>query len=92
VLSLQDTVLLVLEEHPETRGDNFWLIIHVLRKLGINIYVDYKQKPEIPAFESITRCRRKIQEEGLYLPNKEVLEMRGQAAEEMRQINKWYPE
>lgn len=56
-----------LIDNPETRGDNFILYIEVLRK-----FVDTKMSLEaiflnhkalrIPSLETITRCRRKLQE------------------------------
>lgn len=57
-----------LIEEPATREDNFLLYVAVLRK-----FIDPKMSIEdvfknhvllgIPALETITRCRRKLQEE-----------------------------
>ena len=51
----------LLREDPRCRNDDRWLIICVLREFGIKFWIDYRKLEEIPAFESITRCRRIIQ-------------------------------
>jgi len=84
--NIRNTVLEVLREDPKTRDSDKWLIIQVLRKLGIKVYLDYSQLNDMPSFESITRCRRSIQnQEGLYPPTKEIEEQRGKHQEEYRQ-------
>jgi len=90
ILTVKDAVEEVLREDKRARNNDKWLIIQVLRKLGFKIYIDYKQLDEMPSFESITRCRRKFQEQGLYLPDKDVREARRQEEEEMRKINEWF--
>lgn len=59
----------ILRENPETRADDRLLI----RKV-----TEYCFKNEIkqPSYETITRCRRALNSEGLYLPDKETLEKR----------------
>lgn len=56
-----------LKNHPETRGDNFLLYNEVLKHYidtSASLYGVFKHHAElgIPSLESITRCRRKIQE------------------------------
>jgi hypothetical protein len=58
---LKDTVKEVMKQDSKTRNSDKWLILQTLRKLGFKIYVDYDKLSEMPSFESITRCRRKIQ-------------------------------
>ncbi len=53
----------LLKEDPRCRSDDKWLIIRTLRKLGFSFYIDYRDIKDIPAFETITKCRRKIQNE-----------------------------
>ncbi len=60
---LKDIVKSTMEHDAKTRSSDKWLIIEVLRAMGFRIYIDYTQLKEMPSFESITRCRRKIQED-----------------------------
>ena len=53
----------LLKEDPRCRHDDKWLIIQTLKKLGFNFWIDYRDLKDIPAFESITRCKRIIQHE-----------------------------
>ena len=53
----------LLKEDPRCRNDDKWLIIQTLKKLGFSFYIDYRDLEDIPSFESITRCKRKIQHE-----------------------------
>lgn len=62
-------VELVLEEWPVTRNDDCLLMVGVCKKLGVDIYnISYRdamvkrKKLNIPNWETVTRCRRKIQE------------------------------
>lgn len=56
----------ILETNPETRSDDFLLFYEVLKDLSLD-YCDlnYIFKNHailgVPSFETITRCRRKIQ-------------------------------
>ncbi len=57
----------LMRKDPRCRTDDKWLIIQTLRKLGFDFYIDYRDLKDIPAFETITKSRRKIQnEENLY--------------------------
>ena len=68
---LEEYVRPVLETKPATRDDDFMLILEVYRKfLGYSDYVSEMSFEEmlsnhialdLPPFESITRCRRKLQ-------------------------------
>ena len=53
----------LLRDDPRCRKDDKWLIIQTLKKLGFSFYIDYRDLEDIPAFETITKCRRKIQNE-----------------------------
>ena len=53
----------LLRDDPRCRRDDKWLIIQTLKKLGFSFYIDYRDIKDIPAFETITKCRRKIQNE-----------------------------
>lgn len=64
---VQGLVYQALTEKPETRADNFLLILEVYGKL-INEHMSLKTVLEnhtllgLPSIESITRARRKLQE------------------------------
>ena len=53
----------ILVEDERTRNSDHWLIIETLRRMGFKIYINYEDINNLPAFETITRCRRKIQSE-----------------------------
>lgn len=59
--NLRKVIEELLKEDVRCRTDNKWLIICTLRKLGFNIYIDYRDLNDIPAFDSITRTKRMIQ-------------------------------
>jgi len=84
---LKDVVHEVLSEDYKSRNSDKWLILEVLRKMGFKIYIDYNELEDIPSFESITRCRRFIQNNlGECLPNQQVDEMRNRKQEENKLI------
>ena len=73
----QRLVRRALEDYPITRGSDRHLIVAVWHLQGI-VWHDSKQFILNDAImpETITRIRRKLQENGLYLPNGEVTEKR----------------
>ena len=61
----------ILESDERSRSDDKWLLFqYVKAQTGADI--DFNLFKDMPSFESITRCRRKIQEEGRFLPNEET--------------------
>ncbi len=78
----------VLEEDPSSRDNDTWLIIQVLRKMKFKIYIDYSQINHIPSFETITRCRRFIQnEEHKFKPSDEIAQHRGKLLSQGMEAN-----
>lgn len=70
----------VLERFPDTRNDDFKLVyavyreinfFHTTKELFCEIMLNHKEY-ELPAFESITRARRKVQKLHPELANKKV--------------------
>ena len=61
--STKQVVEELLRDDPRCRSDDKWLIIQTLKKMGFSFYIDYRKIKDIPAFETITKCRRKIQNE-----------------------------
>lgn len=67
----------VLKNVPETRGDDYKLLTVVWSMQGFKLTVEqYRAFRRCFTPETITRCRRKVQEKGIYLPVKEVSEQR----------------
>lgn len=82
-----------LIEEPATRRDNFLLYIAVLKKfIDTNMSLEDVFKNHvllgIPALESITRCRRKLQEKNPQLRDKKASEIRSSEEEEYRNYSK----
>lgn len=85
---LEDIVLKVLEEQPDTRKDDFFLVFRVWEQFDERIktlncgQVFYNHKKlNLPTFESITRCRRKIFETRKDLMDDTVTEIREKETE-----------
>lgn len=91
VINVKDAVELILKRDERSRDDDKWLIIQVLREMGFNIFIPYEKLKSLPAFESITRCRRKFQEQGLYQANKKTVDERRSEETKMRKIDEWFP-
>ena len=65
----------LLRDDPRCRDDDKWLIIQTLKKLGFKFWIDYRDLKNIPAFETITKCRRIIQnQENKYNDYEEIQE------------------
>lgn len=64
--TLYQEVIAVLEEHPAARDRDEVLMLEVYRARGIDVdapFCNIILTQKIPSFESITRMRRKAQEE-----------------------------
>lgn len=81
---LEPVVKKVLTEYEETRSDDFKLIyavyreldfFHTTKELFCEIMLNHKQY-NLPSFESITRCRRKLQNDYPELANEKTKEKR----------------
>jgi len=83
-MKIKEIVEQILKEYPRTRDDDFLLCLHVLIRMGYarksqtSITIYYKNLEFAPAFETITRIRREIQNnEGRLSPSQETQEKRG---------------
>ncbi len=90
--TLRNRVIYVLRKYPETRNDDNVLVLRLLVNLGYawrrenKITIDLLKFQEFPAFESITRVRRELQNtERLYKPDQETQEKREKARVEFKQ-------
>lgn len=90
MIKTKDCVEHVLSIDERARNDDKWLILQVLRRMGFSIYIPYNEMKDMPAFESITRCRRKLHENDRYLASIETQKKRRNEEEEMEYINTWW--
>lgn len=91
LVTLKKIVLGILEEDERSRNSDLWLILKTLRSMNFKVYVDYTELKDMPSFESITRCRRLIQnKDGQFPPtDPKVIERRRLREEKFRTtINK----
>jgi hypothetical protein len=82
----------ILEEDIKARNNDKWLFISVLKYLGYAIYADYEAIKNLPNPETLSRIRRKFQEQGLYPADPDVQHNRAECQKQMKDINKWYPD
>jgi len=81
----EQLVLNVLRDHPETRSDDKELIIQAWEAQGLALTYYQKAKlRQIFSNETIRRCRQKIQESGLFLPDDKTRRGRRLKQERMR--------
>jgi len=80
--TVKDRVEYLLEVYPESRNDDFYLWLLYVRTFDKNLsnyikFIPYRLIRNAVKFETISRVRRKIQEEGRLLPtDPKVLEKR----------------
>jgi hypothetical protein len=65
---IQEKVEKQLEKDSRCRENDLWLMLNVWWAEGYKVYVPYESIEEMTPAESITRARRKIQQEGRLLP------------------------
>lgn len=88
IISIKQIVEEILMTDERSRNSDTWLIIETLRSLGFKVFIDYSQLKKMPSFETITRIRRKLNQENLYLPTFEVSKLREKRQEEYRDLFK----
>ena len=97
--SIKDKVEYVLKEYPDTRNSDQYLIVMIWWCFNQDSFEgkEYVRVKDVvdkfEKMESITRCRRKLQEEGKYPSTGTVLEKRQGEAEDIRQTinhNDWW--
>lgn len=84
--SIKQIVENILKTDERARNSDTWLIIETLRSLNFKIFIDYSQIKNMPSFETISRIRRKFNENNLYLPTLEVSKLRNKKQEECRDL------
>lgn len=88
-----NTVLRILETNPETRSDDWLLILEVWKEyicteMSVESIFLHHVELGIPNFETIRRCRQKIQSKYPHLVNEEARAIRKEEEKEFRQYAK----
>lgn len=73
-----DVVREVLSKSERARDDDKWLSYLVMRQYT-KIYIPFEDFEKIPAFETITRHKRKIQQKGEFRSKKELIKEQPQS-------------
>lgn len=72
--TIHNTVKRILENNPETRADDWLLILEVWKEsistdISVEALLTHHVELDVPNFESIRRCRQKIQADNPHLVN-----------------------
>jgi hypothetical protein len=77
VESLKSIVSRILKRDERARDDDLWLYLKVLEEQGHKIFINWDELDSIPRPESVSRIRRKIQnDEQQFTPSDETYERR----------------
>lgn len=83
---LRQDVARILLQYPETRGNDFKLYVAYFTEKGLSTDLKDWQHTSRNIFESLSRARRKAQEENPYLlPEKHITKRRKQLQETFRE-------
>jgi hypothetical protein len=88
---LINTVEFILKQEPETRNSDDYLVYCVWCKVedatkADGIHLNLTKLKALPSYDTISRIRRKFQEESMYLPtNPAVIRKRRIKEEQMRE-------
>lgn len=89
---LKNIVTRILTEREDARKDDFILFSYVLDEMGVPLNFDMRTMLHnhiifgLPSFESITRARRKVQEENPELKDLKAVEIRTAEQEEYKEF------
>ncbi len=89
--TIRNNVIEILKKYLATRKYDILLYLNLLIKLGFawrrgdKVTIDMSKAEEFPPVGTVDRIRRKLNEEGLYLPDKETQEKREKARGEFKQ-------
>lgn len=89
IMRVQPLVYKALVDHPETRTDDFILVLEVLKnfvtaEMRLETVLEHHAELGIPSFASIIRIRRKLQKKHPELVNEKTAEMRLVAEQDYR--------
>jgi len=78
-------IIKVFKDHEQARNSDHYLIYKLWKRLRPDMKITWEEWKQMPNFATIIRVRRKIQEDGLWLPtNPEVIKQRKIKAEQVR--------
>ena len=78
----------VLAEDIQARNNDLWLILQIWqKKQQVKCFIPYTELKKMITPESITRCRRKLNEDHRYLPTDPKVIRRRRLRE--REIRRW---
>ena len=88
--TIHNKVKRILENNPETRADDWLLILKVWKEyistdISVETLLTHHIELGVPNFESIRRCRQKIQADNPHLVDEEAREIRKKEEAEYRQ-------
>lgn len=93
IKTYEDIVLRVLEENKRARSDDFILFGSVLKRLGVDLqttlyeFLASAKDNKMPSFETITRCRRHIQELRTDLQDRKTAVAREEKQKDYKEYN-----
>ena len=90
VNTIHNKVKRILENNPKTRGDDWLLILEVWKEyistdISVETLLTHHIELDVPNFESIRRCRQKIQADNPHLVNEGARTIRKKEEAEYRQ-------
>ena len=93
ITKIEPIVFRVLQDYPETRGDDHILILKVLETfvtptMSLNAVFENHVLLGIPSLETITRCRRKLQAGHPDLRDETARKIRQEEVEEYRNYSR----
>lgn len=93
----KELVELMLKKYPEVRDDDMRLFACVCKALCPELMkqpfaqvIWYHSENNLPSYESITRCRRKLQEEHPELRGKKYLQRQERQSEYIEKFGRFY--
>lgn len=92
--NIETKVIKILEEYPETRGDD-WLLLRAFYNEIIDVSTmsfatvcQHHEDLKLPSFESIRRCRQKVQANRLDLVDPRTAKHRRKLVDEYKEYAK----
>lgn len=91
---VKTAVFKILRQNELARNDDFILYKEVLNEFGINLnaevgmFLEWHLTLDLPPFESVTRCRRKIQKEHPELASEKMKRIRQKEQEKYIELSR----
>ena len=91
--STEEIVIDVLRRNERARKDDFILYGSVLRQLGVDLHMSLKtylaraKESKMPSFETVSRCRRHLQELMPELKDEKTVEKRIEKIADFKKYN-----